>query len=295
MAAQEFERGGVVNFLIDLPIRGLFGLFNLLPYRISLKFAGWITAYVLAPVFGINRRIKENLDLVWPDFPDKDRDALCAEVSINSTRLMVESFSIRGFLRHARRSTLGGDGLNNLMEALKNQRPVILVSGHFGNYQALRVLLSDLGHDTAAIYRPMNNAFTNTRYINNMNKIAGPNFPRGMAGTKGLLTHLRKGGAIALLNDQQAHEGAELTFMDHPAQTMLSAAEFALKYDALLIPYYGIRQDNGVDFDVTVEPPIPHSDAKAMIQTLNDSLEAQVIARPGQWFWMHRRWKRPYA
>ncbi|MFT5001681.1 MAG: KDO2-lipid IV(A) lauroyltransferase [Paracoccaceae bacterium] len=295
MAAQEFSRGGLLNFLIDLPIRVLFAFFALLPYRISLSFAAWITTRVLAPLFGINKRIKANFDLIWPDLPVEQAKNLALEVADNSTRLMVESFNITGFLRHARRSSLAGEGLEPLLEALKNGQPVILVSGHFGNYQTLRVLLSDLGHDTAAIYRPMNNAFTNTRYINNMNKIAGPNFPRGLAGTKGLLTHLRKGGAIALLNDQQAHEGAELSFMGHPAQTMLSAAEFALKYKAQMFPYYGIRQENRVDFDVIVEPAIAHSDATAMTQTLNDSLEKQVIAHPGQWFWMHKRWKRPYA
>jgi len=292
MAAQEFERGGMVNFLIDLPIRTMFGLFALFPYRIGLRFAGWVTSRLLAPVFGVNDRIRENLMRVWPELPEAQINRLCHEVTVNSTRLMVESFNTTGFLRHARRSKLGGPGSEALLEALENQQRVILVSGHFGNYQALRVMLADLGHDTAAIYRPMNNAFTNKRYIQNMNKLAGPNFPRGMKGTKGLLTHLRNGGTIALLNDQQAHEGVELEFMGHPALTMLSAAEFALKYDALLIPYYGIRRENGVDFSVVIETAIPHSDAKTMTQELNHSLEEKVTEFPGQWFWMHRRWKR---
>jgi Kdo2-lipid IVA lauroyltransferase/acyltransferase len=291
MATPEFERGGVVNFLIDLPIRTLFGLFALLPYRMGLRLAGFVAAHILAPVFGINRRIRANLAHVWPDFPPARIPPLCREVTINSARLMVESFNIRGFLRHARRSTLTGKGKEALLEALAQGKPVVLVSGHFGNYQVLRVLLRDLGHDIAAIYRPMNNAFTNRRYIDNMNLIAQPNFPRGMKGTKGLLTHLRKGGAIALLNDQASYEGEVLEFLGKPALTMTSAAEFALKYQALLVPYYGIRQDNGVDFEVLIEPAIAHGDAAAMTQTLNASLEKRVRETPGQWFWMHRRWK----
>jgi Kdo2-lipid IVA lauroyltransferase/acyltransferase len=291
MATPEFERGGVVNFLIDLPIRALFGLFALLPYRVGLRFSGFVAARLLAPVFGINRRIRANLALVWPKYPPEKISPLCYGVAANSARLMVESFNIKGFLRHARRSTLSGDGKRDLLNALNTGKPVVLVSGHFGNYQALRVLLRDLGHDTAAIYRPMNNAFTNRRYIDNMNLIARPNFPRGMKGTKGLLTHLRKGGAIALLNDQASYEGEVLEFLGKPALTMTSAAEFALKYQALLVPYYGIRQDNGVDFDVVIEPAIAHSDPMAMTQALNTSLEARVLDNPGQWFWMHRRWK----
>jgi KDO2-lipid IV(A) lauroyltransferase len=290
--APEFETGGVANFLIDLLIRAFFGLVSLLPYRVALKSAGWVAARVLAPMLGANRRINENLDLVWPEMAPEARRALCAEVAYNSARLMFESFRVSGFLRHARRSAFTGPGRDTLLDAAEAGQPVILVSGHFGNYQAIRVLLRDKGIETAAIYRPLNNAYTNARYIRNMDRIATPNHPRGMVGTKGLLGHLRKGGVIALLNDQGALEGKLLDFMGEPALTMTSAAEFALKYKALLIPYYGIRQENRVDFEVVVEAPIPHSDPETMTQALNDSLAARIRAHPGQWFWVHRRWKR---
>lgn len=290
---REFEVGGVANAVIDLPIRGFFALFAALPHKFALDLAGWTMARLLAPVFGLNRRISANLRLIFPDMPKAEINRLCAEVSANSARLMLESFDTKGFIRHAKKASLGGEGKDQLLAALAARQPVVLVSGHFGNYQVLRVLLAGMGHDTAAIYRPMNNAFTNTRYIRGMDLIAGPNFPRGMQGTKGLLSHLRNGGAVALLNDQFAHEGAMLNFMGQPAMTMLSAAEFALKFKALLIPYYGIRAENGVDFHVEVEPPVATGSAIEMTQALNDSLEGIVRRYPGQWFWVHKRWKSP--
>ena len=293
MATPEFERGGLLNALIDLPVRGFFGLFRLLPHKLALGLAGTVSARLLAPLFGVNRRIRANLARVWPDMSAAQMRALCREVSDNSGRLMLESFNTDGFVRHARHARLGGAGKETLLAALEKGQPVVLVSGHFGNYQVLRVLLADRGYSTAAIYRPMNNAYTNQRYIDGMARIATPNFPRGMAGTKALLGHLRKGGAIALLNDQFAHEGAALRFMGQEAQTMLSAAEFALKYKALLVPYYGIRAQNGVDFNVEVDLPITPSNAIEMTQALNDSLERMVRLYPGQWFWIHNRWKNP--
>ena len=75
------------------------------------------------------------------------------------------------------------------------------------------------------------------------------------------------------------------------AKTALSAAEMALKYNCLLVPTYGVRHKNGNDFDLIIEDPIPHSDAKSMTQALNDSLAAQVRANMDQWFWIHNRWK----
>jgi KDO2-lipid IV(A) lauroyltransferase len=82
-----------------------------------------------------------------------------------------------------------------------------------------------------------------------------------------------------------------MDFFGKPAATALSAAELSLKYNAPLVPAYGIRQPNGLDFEIIVEAPIPPSDAITMTKALNASLEAIVHKYPEQWLWMHRRWK----
>ncbi|MEY8842491.1 lauroyl acyltransferase, partial [Cribrihabitans sp. XS_ASV171] len=56
-------------------------------------------------------------------------------------------------------------------------------------------------------------------------------------------------------------------------------------------PCYAIRQANGVDFDIRVHAPVPHSDPETMTQYINDDLEDVVRQHMGQWFWIHRRWK----
>jgi KDO2-lipid IV(A) lauroyltransferase len=96
---------------------------------------------------------------------------------------------------------------------------------------------------------------------------------------------------VGMLIDQHMGQGTALDFMGQPAMTALSAAELALKYNCLLVPVYGIRQADGLHFDLVVEAPIAPSDAVTMTQALNDSLAAQVRRRPEQWFWVHRRWK----
>jgi Kdo2-lipid IVA lauroyltransferase/acyltransferase len=93
------------------------------------------------------------------------------------------------------------------------------------------------------------------------------------------------------LIDQSMRHGADLTFFGHRALTALSAAELALKYDALLIPTYAVRQPDGLSFRVIVENPIPPGPPDQMTQGLNNSLEALIRQHPDQWFWIHRRWK----
>ena len=73
--------------------------------------------------------------------------------------------------------------------------------------------------------------------------------------------------------------------------TSIVPAELALKYDAVMIPVYAIRQPNGLDFEIVMHDPIPHSDAETMTPAINDGLEGLVRQHMDQWFWIHRRWK----
>jgi len=186
---------------------------------------------------------------------------------------------------------LTGDGVAALEAAHKDGRPVILVTGHFGNYDASRASLIARGYRVGALYNPMKNPWFNDHYVAAISKIGTPLFPRGKKGLGDMVRHLRSGGMLGLLMDQAMRHGAALTFFDQTAMTALSAAELALKYDALVIPTYAVRQPDGLSFKIIVESPIPPGTPEAMTQALNDSLEAVVRQNIDQWFWIHRRWK----
>ena len=96
---------------------------------------------------------------------------------------------------------------------------------------------------------------------------------------------------LVLLFDQHVQGAPALEFLGHPAQTAISAAELALRYKALLIPFYGVRGADGLSFDCVMEAPIAHSDPITMTQAMNDSMSARIRSTPGQWFWVARRWR----
>ncbi len=136
----------------------------------------------------------------------------------------------------------------------------------------------------------MSNRYFNAHYVRTMEAFGGPIFPQGRAGTTGFVKHLKAGGLLVLLFDQRA--GSDyIDFLGEPARTALSAAELALRYKADLIPFYATRQPDGLRFAVDLEAPIPHTTALEMTTALTRSLEARVKAHPGQWFWIHRRWR----
>ncbi|SHE60590.1 KDO2-lipid IV(A) lauroyltransferase [Litoreibacter ascidiaceicola] len=284
-------RRGVGEFVSYLAIRGVIGVALALPYRWRVPLAGWIVSRIVAPLAGYSKRVRENLAYVCPDMPQAEVDRLARAVPDNAGRTLIEIYSGKGFTDRFKHAPLTGEGVAALRQAHADGRPVVLVTGHFGNYDAPRAALIAAGFNVGALYREMNNGFFNPHYVAAISKVGTPVFPRGRQGLAGLIKFLRGGGMAGFLVDQYMWDGEDLTFFGKPAPTALSAADLALKYNALVIPVYGIRQPNGLDFEVVCEAPIPHSTPVEMTQALNDSLEALVRQHMDQWFWIHRRWK----
>ena len=267
-------------------LRALIGLLLVLPYTWRVPLCGWVMAYVIAPFAGYNKRVRENLALILPDLPESEVKRMVRAVPRNVGRALIEIYSGAEFVARATAEPLKGEGLAALDEAHEAGRPVILVTGHFGNYDASRAALIARGYKVGALYRPMGDKNFNTHYVDAISRIGTPVFPRGRA-----VRFLRSGGMLGLLIDQHMGHGEALSFFGHPAMTALSAADLALKYDALVVPTYAVRRANGLDFEIIIEPPIPHGTPQEMTQALNDSLERLVRKHLDQWFWIHRRWK----
>lgn len=287
------EKRRLSDWLVNLAARSLLGLAGLLPYRMRIPFMGWLSAHLVAPLAGYRGRIRANLALTCPELPRAEVERLVRAVGNNAGRMLGEMYSADELRARVAQIPLTGPGVAALEQARLARRPIVAVSGHFGSYDVLRIAFDLAGHSVGGLYRPMSNGYFNAHYTRAMHKISQPTFKQGRRGLAGMLKHLRAGNMIALLTDQRDEDGARLRFFGHPVMTPLSAAELALKYDAILIPAYGIRQPDGLGFDIVIEEPIAHSDPESMMQAVNDSLEARVRAHMDQWLWIHRRWKMP--
>ena len=277
-------------FAQNLVSRGLIGLALALPYRWRVPLLGWLMRRIIGPLVGYRTRARDNLAMIWPDLPQAARHAIADQALDNAGRTLIENYSTADFTARQASVMPDGAGVAALADARAAHRAVILVSGHFGNYEAARAALVAQGLEIGGLYRPMSNRYFNAHYVRTMEAFGGPVFAQGRSGTAGFVRHLKAGGLLVLLFDQHA-AGEAIDFLGKPALTALSAAELALRYDAALIPFYGTRNPDGLTFSVELEAPIPHSTALEMTTALTRSLEARVQANPGQWFWIHRRWK----
>jgi KDO2-lipid IV(A) lauroyltransferase len=262
-----------------------------LPLRLRLWLVGKLVSRVLAPLTGYRERAEANLLHVFADMPASERRRIANGVADNAGRTMIENYDVLGLRDRMRTARMTGAGLPAIEQARSEGRPVLFVTGHFGNFEAPRAALVARGYQIGGLYRPMTNGFFNAHYAQNMHALSGPVFEQGLRGTMGLLRHIRQGGMGVLLFDVYDSAGVAIDFMGQPAPTLTSAADIALKTGALMVPFFGIRQPDGVSFEAVFEEPVPHGSAIDMMRDATARLEARVRAHPEQWFWIHRRWK----
>ena len=283
-------QGSHTDWMADKALRGMIASILALPYERRIPLMGAALRRAIGPLAGYRARAEANLEMIYPEMERAKRRAIADACCDNFGRTLIENYSWREFGERLSDNTPTGPGLQALKEAAAANRPVLFVTAHFGNHEAPRQVLTRMGYTIGGLYRPMQNAFFNAHYARTMTSWGGPVFEQGRRGTTGFARHLRAGGMGTLLFDVSA-KGIALPFLGHPAHTATSAADIARKMGAVVIPYFGIRQPDGLSFAVEVEAPIAQGDPRNMMLEMTRRLEAQIARNPAQWFWVHRRWK----
>jgi KDO2-lipid IV(A) lauroyltransferase len=205
-------------------------------------------------------------------------------------RTLFEIYHGAEFRERPHKIDVAGPGLDALIAANAAGKGAIVVSGHFGQWEAVRCVLRSHGIESGGVYRPNKNRHYDRRFRTGIEAGGKPVLATGRVGTTALVRHLRAGGVISILLDEKFAEGVRLPFLGHDALTSTSAAQLALKYDLPMVPAYGVRIGDGNSYRVEFEAPIPHTDAITMTRAFNDSLSARIMADPDQWYWLLQRW-----
>jgi len=237
-----------------------------------------------------NRRFDREARRVFPDMKRSERAKLGQEMGRHMGRTLFEIYHDAEFQTQHQKFRVSGPGLDALKKAQAAGKGAIIVSGHFGQWEAVRAALKMHGLESGAVYRPHKNRHYERRIRTGIEAGGRPILATGRVGTRALVQHLRKGGIISILLDEKYAEGVRLPFLGLDALTSLSAAQLALRYDLPMVPAYGTRIEDGNAFRVDFEAPIPHTDSVTMTRAFNDSLSARIMANPDQWYWMLRRW-----
>ena len=260
------------------------------PFEKRVYWGGQLCELILPRVGKFYERVDANLRFVYPNMSDHERKEFIKENSKMIGKSFIELMFNREFHKRSSKIKYKKNQLAPLIEANNIGRPIIVISGHIGSWEAVRAILSRHGLTSGAIYQRNRNIFYERLHLSAIKEGGEPIVEVGTSGTRKMISLIKSGGVMALMIDQAVKEGKYFQFLGRPAKTSTSIAEIALKYQAMLIPAYGIRRDDD-KIEVSFEKPIELKTPFYITQKMNISLEKRVKANPTQWYWPHKRWK----
>ncbi len=234
-------------------------------------------------------------------FPGKSINELLAiaKASYKSFALITAEFSDIIRLSRETLSQWGElHGLKNYEKALSEGKGVLLIGGHFGNWEYGLASLALLSQPPVFMGRKMDSAFIEEG-IRRGRALLGIRTLNKEGALRPTLRLLKEGQAVVVLIDQNvaATEGVFVNFFGRPACTTTGVALMALRTGAAVLPFFTTRMPDG-RYRADIGEPISlvktgdlDADVRINTQRYTAAVEAQVRQYPAQWFWIHQRWK----
>ncbi|MCA9040366.1 MAG: lysophospholipid acyltransferase family protein, partial [Planctomycetaceae bacterium] len=182
-------------------------------------------------------------------------------------------------------------------------RPLILLSGHFGNWEIANTTFGLFGYPAGVVARDLDNPYIH-RWFEKFREFTGHQLISKKGGGTDMTDLMEQGGTVALLGDQDAGKrGLFVPFFGKEASTFKSIALLSIQMDApILVGYTSRLPDNFMDRRWTgfemgcadIIDPRRYTDADAIRRITEDytlALERAIRRAPEQYFWVHRRWK----
>ena len=243
--------------------------------------------------------IDENLAEAYPHLSRAARDAMARAMwehlflmvaEIGHARRKIHAYTWRRHFSFVRAS--------EIVNLTLSDRPVVFVSGHFGNFEMGGFLLGLFGMPTYTIARPLDNPYLN-RFLNEFRGTTGQYMLPKEGSAQRIAELLDQGAAICALGDQAAGpKGCWIEFFGRPASSHKAIAVFSLTSDCPLAVTFCRRLDGPLKFETGMQGLADPLDSEynlgtipALTQWYNDQLEQAVRRAPEQYWWLHRRWK----
>jgi KDO2-lipid IV(A) lauroyltransferase len=271
-----------------------FGALGLLPIDWASAIGGAL-ARTLGPRLGICERARLNIGRALPELSPAEIAHIIAGMWDNLGRVAAEYPHLRRIRIFEPGGRVETHGFENIDRAVAAGRRMIIFSGHIANWEIGMLAAVQYGVDVAQIYRAANNPLVD-RMITRFRGTGGELVPKGTVAARRAIAVLRRGAHLTMLADQKMNDGIPLPFFGRTAMTSSALAALALRFDSDVLPAR-VERLGGARFRLTVFPPLPlqrsgdhHADVAALMTRVNQTLEEWIRDRPGEWFWLHRRW-----
>jgi KDO2-lipid IV(A) lauroyltransferase len=242
-----------------------------------------------------------NLKRSFPNMSDREiretarrsMEALCmlgVEVMITTRVIRVDTF-----MKYVE---LGGGFRDVLRLLLEGHRGLILLTGHYGNWEILGYVLATMGFPTTSVARPLDNPYVSD-YVFGVRERNGQRIIAKKSATVEVTDLLEDKQAVAFVADQNAgRKGIFVDFFGRKASAYKSIGLLAIRYEVPVVIGYARRLGDHFRFECACQDIIYPADWKDqedplryITQRYTKAIEDFVRNDPAQYLWVHRRWK----
>ena len=245
-------------------------------------------------------RALANLRRSFPEMTERQREKLARRSMQQMIMLFVEVlFTTRLIRLDTWAQYVELENFREVLDMLlRRERGLVLLTGHYGNWEILGYVLATLGFETTSIARPLDNPYV-SRFLFDVREKTGQKIVAKKGATPEVTATLDRRGAVGFIADQNAgSKGVFVDFFDRKASTYKSIGLVAMEYDVPVIIGYARRVNDRFHFKVGAQDIIYPEDWKSqpdplryVTQRYSKAIEDIVRVDPGQYWWVHRRWK----
>jgi KDO2-lipid IV(A) lauroyltransferase len=293
-------RRKILDYLWYLLVRFVVCLGQMMTIEQSYAFARWL-AKIIYRLDGRHRVVgMENLQHAFGDqYTKEDRDRIVRGVYEHFCMMLMEILHIPRKLHPTTwrdRITLVGQA--PVLDRLISGGPMILLSGHFGNWEMAGYLFGVFGFPPNSVARTLDNPYLDS-FLRRFREGTGQRMIPKNGGYDQMLAVLREGGILSFLADQDAGQrGLYVDFFGRPASTHKAIALLAIEHKAPVVVGYARRVGPGFRYEVGCDAIIEPDewtggadDVRLLTQRYTTALETVIRRSPEQYLWLHRRWK----
>jgi len=292
-------RGGIKEVAEYSLALTLIRLFGLMPRPMARRVAG-ILAWLGFHLAGRQRNVGfRNLQIAFPESTDADRKRILKDCFQNLGRLLVEFAHFPELTKANISDLVIHDGLENYLDGLRRGRGVIFMTAHFGAWELSSFAHALYGYPLKFLVRPIDNPRVE-RLISTYRTSSGNTPIQRRSASRNVLKALRNNEAVGILFDQNTtrSEGVFAELFGVSAATTPSIALLALRTGAAVVPGFLIWDEANRKHRLRLDPPVElietgdiDADVLENTKRFNRILEGYIRKYPGQWLWIHRRWK----
>ena len=254
---------------------------------------------------------RDNLrQALGPNVSDAEIDEHIRRMWVHLSRFVIEVAQLPRKLRHDNLLDVivYDGGRRASWQAFNSGRPVMLVGGHFGNWEVVNAVFGLFGTPLGVVARDLDNPYLHD-WFERLRVLSGHRLISKNGASAAMPPFLQGRGHLALLCDQDAGpRGLFVDFFGKPASTFKSIALLALEHRALICVGGAIRLPDNFRREDAIGPSwskfqlvceeiidpetIDSSDPVGEItRRYTAALERLIRRAPEQYFWVHRRWK----